>query len=526
VATDTLALNTMTKLSELPVDVLSIILEYLSRHDYNDVLRVSRTLHRETLPFLYRDVKFEATKSRSCARKLALLLRTLLEQPHFASYVKVFKLRGPLPYWTKYNPWPEDAKVGLASINLWGLKGCTTLSKSQKIFASNEIYSFVDESMHKEQEQFRNRSKDALATLAMTRFTELRTLDLGDGFLMHSLFLPQVLKRAPRLFPRLEHVVLGDKRFDPENSVSYMDLDLIRPIFYSNTVRTFEYLMTQPWQLNWNRPVSPRNENLTMLRLFRTNITRGTLDQLLHATPHLKRFHYEQELLYNTHTPAAPPLSPYLNLDGLNIALAHLKNTLEECKLTVTLAPGSLSPAEIKLQGFQFPAIQGTLAVLRDMQNLVDVEVPMVMFLGWAPDFAASLEEVLPWGVRRLTLRDDFLLHCPWATGAAMGKKMGRIAEYLDKRGVHAPQLSEFSVRIKPSAKDGTWLEDGIKEVSMPEAGCAIDFEVVKEKRADLWRWRFGEGVGEDKVEKERIDSAMVMGRESMFLPLDGIRLA
>ncbi|KAJ4347902.1 uncharacterized protein N0V89_009274 [Didymosphaeria variabile] len=384
----------MAKLSELPAGVLSIILEYLSRHDYYDVLRVSRLLYRETLPFVYRDVKFEATKSRSCARKLALLLRTLLEQPRLSSYVRIFKLRGPLPFWTKYNPWPEDSKAGPASVNLWGLKGCTTLSKSQKIFASNEIYSFVDESMHKEQDQFKNRSKDALATLVMTRFTELKTLDLGDGFLMHSLFLPQVLKRAPRLFPRLEHVVLGDKRFDPENSVSYMDLDLIRPVFYSDTVRTFEYLMTQPWQLNWNRPVAPRNETLTMLRLFRTNITRGTLDQLLHATPHLKRFHYEQEILYNAHTPPLP-LSPYLNLDGLNIALSNLKNTLQECKLTVTLAPGSLSPAEIKLQGFQFPAIQGTLAVLKDMQNLVNVEVPMVMFLGWAPEFAAALEEVL-----------------------------------------------------------------------------------------------------------------------------------
>lgn len=514
----------MTKLSELPVGILSIILEYLGRHDYNDILRVSRTLYRETLPFLYRNVKFEATKSRSCARKLALLLRTLLEQPQFASHVKIFKLRGPLPFWTKYNPWPEDVKSG-PSVNLWGLKGCITLSKSQMIFASNEIYSFVDESMHKEQDQFKNRSKDALATLVMTRFTELKMLDLGDGFLMHSLFLPQVLKRAPRLFPMLEHVVLGDKRFDPENSVSYMDLDLIRPIFYSNTVRTFEYLMTQPWQLNWNRPVSPRNETLTMLRLFRTNITRGTLDQLLHATPHLKRFHYDQEILYNANTPAAPPLSPYLNLDGLNIALSNLKNTLEEVKLSVALAPGSLSPAEIKLQGFQFPAMQGTLTVLKDMQHLTRVEVPMVMFLGWAPDFAAALEEVLPWGVRQLTLRDDFLLHSPWATGPSMTKKVGRIAEYLAHRGVHAPQLSEFCVRIKHSAKDGTWLEDAVREVSMPCAGRDVSFGVEKEKRAEVWAWRFGEGVGGDKAERERIDSAMVVGRESMFLPLEGIRL-
>lgn len=515
-------LNNMAKVSDLPTDVFSIILDYLGRHDYNDVIRVSKSFYKQGLPYLYRDIKFEATKSRSCARNLALLLRTLLERPQLTSYVRVFKLRGPLPFWTKYNPWPEDAKAGPASVNLWGLKGCTTLSKAQKIFASNQIFSLVDESMHKEPKQFKNRSKDALATLVLTRFTELRTLDLGDGFLMHSLFLPQILRRADRLFPKLEHVVLGDKRFDPENAVSYIDLDLIRPVFYSDTVRTFEYLMTQPWQLSWKRPVAPRSESLTMLRLFRTNITRGTLAQLLHATPTLKRFHYEQEILFNANTPTAPPHSPYLNLDGLNIALANLSNTLEECKLTLSLAPGSLSPAEIKLQGLQFPIIQGTLAVLKEMQNLVNVEVPMVMFLGWAPDFAASLSEVLPWGVRCLTLRDDFLLHCPWATGHAMARKLSRVAEYLDKRGVHAPQLTSFQIRIKPSAKDGTWLEDGIRDVGMPLAGSNVVCEVEKEKRADVWGWRFGEGIGKEK--EERIDSAMVV-RESMYLPIDGVRL-
>lgn len=513
----------MAKVSDLPVDVFSLVLDYLARHNYIDVVRVSKSFYEAGLPYVYRDIKFEATKSRSCARRLALLLRTLLERPQLSFHVRAFKLRGPLPYWTKYNPWPEDTpRVGSASVNLWGLKGCTTLSKAQKIFASNQIYSFVDESMHKEPEQFRNRSKDALAMLVLTRFTELRTLDLGDGFLMHSLFLPQILKRADRLFPKLQHVVLGDKRFDPENTVSYIDLDLIRPIFYSDTVQTFEYLMTQPWQLSWSRPVSPRSESLSMLRLFRTNITRGTLDQLLHATPNLRRFHYEQELLFNTNTPTAPPLSPYLNLDGLNIALANLKNTLQECKLTLSLAPGSLSSAEIKLQGLQFPAIQGTLAVLKDMQNLTNVEVPMVMFLGWAPDFAASLSEVLPWGLRQLTLRDDFILHSPWATGPPVAKKMGRIAEYLEKRGLHAPQLTHFAIRIKSSAKDGTWIEDGIRDVRMPSTGSNVQFFLEKERRADIWRWQFGEGIG--RYKESRIDSAMVM-RESIYLPIDGIRL-
>jgi len=495
----------MARLSDLPEDIISLVLEYLNRSDYYAIIRVSRLFYHTTLPSLYRDIKFTATKSRSCARNLAFLLRTLLERPQLASHVKVFKLRGPLPYWSKYNPWPEDTTSTASSVNLWGLKACTTLSKAQKIFASNQIYSLVDESMHKEPEQFKGRNKDALATLVLTRFSELRTLDLGDGFLRHSLFLPQILKRAEYLFPKLQHVVLGDQRWDPENPVSYMDLDLIRPIFYSDSVRTFEYIMAQPWTLNWNRPQPPRSESLTMLRLFRTNITRATLDQLLVATPHLKRFHYEQEILFNNHTPVAPPLAPYLNLDGLNIALANLKNTLEECKLTLAMAPGSFTPAEIRLHGLTFPIIPGTLAVLKEMKRLTKVEVPMIMFLGWAADFAAELSEVLPGGLQELTLRDDFVLHCSWATGHNCNKKIGRIAEYLEQKGVHAPQLQTFQMRLKPSAKDNTWLEDAIKDVGLPTGGSDVSYRIVNARRADVHLWRFGHDLGRDK--DMRVDS-------------------
>ncbi|KAF2688656.1 hypothetical protein K458DRAFT_384837 [Lentithecium fluviatile CBS 122367] len=500
----------MARFSDLPLDdLLPLILNHLNRGDYNALVQVSRPLNKETIPYQYRDIKFVATKSRGCARNLALLLRTLLERPQLASHVRSFKLRGPLPYWTKYNPWPEDGTKRTSAVNLWGLEGCTTLSKAQIIFASNQFYRLVDASMHKSQEQFRGRNKDALATLVLTRFTELRTLDLGDGFLMYSLFLPQIMKRADQLFPKLDHVVLGDKRLDPENSVSYMDLDLIRPIFYSDTVSTFEYTMSQPWKLNWNRPQPPRSDSLTMLHLFRTNINRGTLDQLLSSTPNLKRFHYEQEILFNSNTPGAPPLSPYLNLDGLNIALANLKNTLEDCKLCLSMAPGSLSPAEILDQGFQFPAIQGTLTILKEMKSLTKVEVPMVMFLGWAPDFAAELKEVVPRQIRIITLRDDFVPYCPWAVGFTCNKKINRIGEYLELRAGCAPNLQTFQMRIKHSARESTWLMDAARELGERIDGESVGYAVDREKRADMHCWGFGAGRKKVKERASRNDSLM-----------------
>jgi hypothetical protein len=500
----------MAGFSDLPLDdLLPLILEYLSRGDYNALVRVSRSINKETIPYQYRDIKFVATKSRDCARRLAFLLRSLLERPQLASHVKSFKLRGPLPCWTKYNPWPDDGTKRTSAVNLWGLEGCTTLSKAQIIFASNQFYRLVDTSMHKSQEQFRSRNKDALATLVLTRFTEVRTLDLGSGFMMHSLFLPQIMKRVDQLFPKLNRVVLGDKGLDPDNSVSYMDLDLIRPVFYSPTVETFECAMTQPWKLQWGRPHPPRSDSLTMLHLFRTNINRGTLNELLCSTPSLVRFHYDQEILFNMNTPGAPPLLPYLNLDGLNIALANLKNTLEECKLTLSMAPGSFSPPEIVSQGFQFPAIQGTLTVLKEMKSLTKVEVPLVMFLGWAPEFAAELKEVIPRQIRSITLRDDFVPYCPWAMGFTCNKKINRIGEYLELRAGCAPRLQTFQMRIKHSAGDSTWLVGAARELGERIDGPSVEFAVERAKRADMHCWGFGAGRKQVKERASRNDSLM-----------------
>ncbi|KAF2640565.1 hypothetical protein P280DRAFT_507233 [Massarina eburnea CBS 473.64] len=525
----------MARFSDVPEDILAMILNYLSGYDHNSLVRLSKRFYKDVISRLYRDLKFEATKSRGCARSLAFLLRTLLEHPQLASHVRTFKLRGPLPCWTKYNPWPPDTSKRISGPRLWGLEDCPTLSRAQKIFASNQFYSLVDESMHKSQEQFKGRNKDALATLVLTRCQELRTLDLGDGFLMHSLFLPQILKRADQLLPKLNNVVLGDKRMDPRNALSYMDLDLIRPIFYSPSVQTFEYTMSQPWQLNWNRPQPPRSNTLTKLHLFRTNINRGTLEQLLYATPRLKSFHYDQEVLFNTSTPGASSLSPYLNLDGLNIALSNLKNTLEECKLTLSMAPDSLSPTELLENGLHFPGIQGTLSALHDMPHLTKVEVPAIMFLGWAPNFAAELKEVLPPHLTHLTLRDDFINYCRWAVGFTCHRKVGRIGEYLEQRAFCAKQLRCFCMRLRRvgAAKgsrgavsldtvasggrkggpagvgENIWLRDAVRDLGMPLGGRGVAYEVLGERRAEVHCWVFGKDVGVRDTRKDSIIPGM-----------------
>jgi hypothetical protein len=475
----------MPRFSELPMDLLPHVLNYLSKKEYNALVRVCKSLHKEVRPRLYQEVTFKAGKSRHTARRLACFLRTLIEHPQLARYVSVFRLLGPHPCWAKYNPWSEEEE----SMNLWGLEGCTTLSKAQRIFASNQLYQLVDEDMHTSLSQFRGRSKDALAVLVLTRFSEMTTLELGDGFLMYSLFLPHILKRGTNLFPKLSHVIFGDTWPDPENTISYIDLDLIRAIFYLPTVTDFEWRMSQPWQFQWGRPQPPRNDSLTSLNLFRANIYRSTLGELLTAAPALKRFGYDQEILFNRSIPESD-LAPFTNLQGLNAALRGATDTLEEIKLSIHRAPGSLSSKQILDYGIKFPPINGTLGVFKHMKKLIMIELPMFMLLGWDPNFTPRFEEVLPHGIEQLTLRDDFVYFCPWGLECSAFKKTGLIGDYIAARKTHAPQLHTLKIRLRKS-RNSMFLDDAIADMNAPLFGDDVSHHVAHESSAEIHTWHF-----------------------------------
>jgi hypothetical protein len=478
----------MAQFSDLPLDLLPYILNHVSKRDFSSLIRVCKSLHKEVTPYLYRDISFTARKSRGCARSLALLLRTLLEHSELATRISAFRLFGTHHYWNKENEWPKSRKP--QTVNLWGLESVATLSNTHIILATNQLYQLVDEEMHSSLAQFRGRSKDALAILVLTRCTKLQTLEIGNGFLVHSLFLPQILKRADRLFPSLSHIVFGDKKLFSDEAITYMDLDLIRPVFYSSTVNTFEWKMSQPWRFEWKRPEPPRSESLTTLHLFRTHIDRSTLGQLLSGTVNLKKFHYEHEIPFNKQNATSPSVNQYLNLAGLNEALRHVSKTLEECRLSLTLGPGSLTPEEIIETPLGFPAIQGTLTALKAMENLKKVELPMIMFLGWFVGFAARPEEVFPAGITQLTLRDDLVNLCNWAVGFNCNQKVGLIGEYIEARSVHVPQLEKLKIRLTDT-KNNYWLSYAVKALGAPINGKGVERTQTTENGAEIHAWHF-----------------------------------
>ncbi|KAH7392929.1 hypothetical protein BKA66DRAFT_316434 [Pyrenochaeta sp. MPI-SDFR-AT-0127] len=474
----------MARLTDLPSNLISCIFECLSRREYYALTQTCHALNTEATSYLYRDIRITATKSQSCARKLALLLRALFERPRLASKVATFGLFGPQYCWGKYDSWPENSEH-LTSVKLWGFHKS---AEEQSHLTPDMFFHFVDDDMHLSQAELRERNKDALATLVITRLMNLKKIELGDGFIRHSIFLPQILKRIDYLFPALEHIVFGDRQPGRNSTVSYTDLDLIRPVFCSSTVETFECSMAQPWKFHWNEAAAPCNTSLTSLHLFRTNITRSTLQQLLSVTPNLKSFHYEQEISFNSSAPRAPSLDPYLELDGLNSALACVRNTLEECQLILRLGPGSTSASQYDPSGVPFPAIEGTLSILKDMPKLKKVEVPMIMFFGWYRRSSARLEEVLPLNLTDITFRDDFVPFCYWSRPSSRERRIGQIGKYIKNRASQAPHLATLKVRLI-NAKES--LKDAVRDLSSSTREEGLEAMVLQGKKSETYCWQF-----------------------------------
>lgn len=109
----------MIRFQNLPSEVFDQILALLSRKEHYSLVLSCRTLQKRATPHLFHEICLIATRSKSCARNLAFLLRTLLERPHLVSYVTTWQLRGALSYWERCDSWPENSER-LTGVKLWG----------------------------------------------------------------------------------------------------------------------------------------------------------------------------------------------------------------------------------------------------------------------------------------------------------------------------------------------------------------------------------------------------------------------
>jgi hypothetical protein len=126
--------------------------------------------------------------------------------------------------------------------------------------------------------------------------------------------------------------------------------------------------------------------------------------------------------------------------------------------------------------------------MLKFMPRLVKAEVPMTMLLGWYPDFAAKLEEVLPHGIVDITLRDDLVRYCPWVAPLNAEKKVMRIGEYIQRRALYATQLQSLKIRLTSAKR---CLVHSVGALNVSTNGRGTITSLVRGKKSETYGWRF-----------------------------------
>lgn len=177
-------------------------------------------------------------------------------------------------------------------------------------------------------------------------------------------------------------------------------------------------------------------ETLRELRLVRCQLTEGSLGLVLGAAPGLSTLHCDLVL-------DAEHVSGWFDLGTVRASLDDLKGSLEDLSLALNLWSSTAIDC-----GEKGPwGIRGSLGSLKGFDRLTRLSVSLPVLLGWHVEGSGRLADVLPAGIRSLTITNEMFSwwHYEW-DGVDWDKKGGeddiprwrwieeKIVEYLESR--------------------------------------------------------------------------------------------
>lgn len=177
-------------------------------------------------------------------------------------------------------------------------------------------------------------------------------------------------------------------------------------------------------------------QSLRELRLVRCQLTEDSLGLVLAAAPNLTTLHCDLIL-------DAEHVSGWFDLGKARASLDELKGSLEDLSLALNLWSSTAIDC-----GEKGPwGIRGSLGSLRDFDRLVRLSVSLPVLLGWHVEGSGKLADVLPAGIRSLTITNEmfFWWRYEW-NGVDWDNKRGKydiprwrwieekIVEYLESR--------------------------------------------------------------------------------------------
>ncbi|KAF7589928.1 hypothetical protein BBP40_003508 [Aspergillus hancockii] len=446
----------MAHLSNLPSEVLYLVLAICDSTTLHSLSLVSRALHHLSNRFLYSHIGwiYHHDERRPRCPPLTLLLRTLLAHSELALLIKRVHLDDHC--WASMEDHLEDTVPD--SLDLQTIDAAMDLINKMGFPQKDRWYAALSE-----------RSVDAVIALILAQLESLETLKLALCLVDDSVFVGMVLKhlimgRGGGSFSSLRYVKFGDNVNGYDALDLQANIDQIVPCFFLPSLKELVVTIHEPDFCSWPPPKEelrqkPQSQSLTTLRLYRCDIDPKHVEKLVTLAPRLKVLHCG----FLRHTSASEH-SEKIDFADLRSALLPLADTLEE--LTI-----DMRWAEKNCDVFSLPpssAGRVPMGSLQQFHVLKRLDIPTELLLGnlsWHP--RKRLSDLMPPSLQTLCLVDNTVTwesssdrRNPNPTKNSMQASIDALADYLKGRAQHAPCLQDIVLSYEGRPWEGTSLLD------------------------------------------------------------------
>lgn len=472
----------MANIKQLPLELLCLVISHLPRKDLSALSCASKKIRTAVEPALYQEITFNWERNRTNHANHApvhLLLRCIVERPDLALCIGRLEFCGQKPYrkWNccKWRPrylipsgkscsiWEHDNKPGLTSADMMVMASLiSSLHLPAEDLWLRELY---------------RGGVDVYIALLLSQTLNLCHLRLDSDFLHETSFVGAILKKAAAMSqqnPRLEVLEHINYSSDINNvsDVTYHDVDLdqILPLFSFPSIRSVRMALPAK-NIVWPSQKAPVS-SLTSLILHHTGLSEEMLGQLLLATPSLRSLQYHS--WYNMEFTFGRPGRPhwkYLDCAKLGQSLACVQGPLEHLRISVRFF--SLWTG-VPFRGFR--GMIGRLDTLHGFKNLLSLEIPIIVLLGWSAVAPVKLSNLLPLSLRHLSLTDDLheLGEDQWGDEALLPL----IQEFLKERSFGTSEFESISLIL--NHVQTRWCEEARMKLKTLCEHARVQCQVVK----------------------------------------------
>ncbi|KAM5352642.1 hypothetical protein ACJ41O_005364 [Fusarium nematophilum] len=389
----------MASLTACPKELQHSILEMLSPHDLHSVSLVNRDLRIVAEPLLYANAEMKWSQDK--VPPVVLLLRTIIDRPELAAYIRRLHLDGEGGstglYWNSYS-------LVVPTIDLQINEASALVNRTKVAHAGLWIHELHAGTM------------DSVLSLLISQLPNLTSLHLGASFTSVIRLLGMMLRAAlcepsEHQLPRYHN--LSEVTFHRPQRKTIQNTADVLSFFYLPGIRHFSGEIDTPDKFEWpaKKPPSPPLESLEL-----SGIREEPLERLCSFLGSVQKmeweFCYDMELDHG----GSQSGTGVMRLDKIAKAMHHLRYTLTDLTITANWHAGDhasiYQAAELPLyevvSGYPPRTVQGSLDGLTSLHNLSRLQVPWIYLVGELPSSPHKrLRDGLPGNIETLVLTSD-----------------------------------------------------------------------------------------------------------------------